>query len=393
MKNDPTLDELGRCLMIGISIELHGDPDGIKHSGISREFDIAKLKQGDDLAEPGFRCGHITVKDITPEHITVAFDSEVLEVPYGERTEGKQSTGSYELTQYWAKYFQINLLTETMNKYNAVLALHANKDASIISETCDKEQEVLDNLNILIDKGYVDLYPMKALLSASNNWARQTIVRPGMFADILQEGIEKDTLNPDHSRAWVWMYEAVRSNQEQDPYFFFGDPELIEPLVQKAAEKGNYFAKKVKELMWQNTVDQWWELVESQLYDIAGAYVSRNLPDDIEQQKAGLISNLDNMISIGCNAVYPLKALLAASDNWETCKIVRFDKFRQIIKEGIDKNAFGKRSEKAWNWLEFAMEANDPSTFFENKDTWDDIFRGHFVPTHIVFLYNSYIQD
>lgn len=214
-----------------------------------------------------------------------------------------------------------------------------------------------------------------------------------MFADILQEGIEKDTLNPDHSRAWVWMYEAVRSNQEQDPYFFFGDPELIEPLVQKAAEKGNYFAGKVKELMWQSTVNQWWELVESQLYDIAGTYVSRNLPDDIEQQKAGLISNLDNMISIGCNAVYPLKALLAASDNWETCKIVRFDKFRQIIKEGIDKNAFGKRSEKAWNWLEFAMEANDPSTFFENKDTWDDIFRGHFVPTHIVFLYNSYIQD
>jgi len=43
--------------------------------------------------------------------------------------------------------------------------------------------------------------------------------------------------------------------------------------------------------------------------------------------------------------------------------------------------------------LEFAMEANDPSTFFENKDTWEDIFRGHFVPTHIVFLYNSYIQD
>lgn len=110
--------------------------------------------------------------------------------------------------------------------------------------TTDMEQEVLDNLNTLIVKGHTDLYPLKALLWASNNWYTKRIVRAGMYTDILQEGIEKDALGPQNEAAWWWVKKALDANDYE--YRLLGDVDIIAPLIQNASDAHNWWAEKIR---------------------------------------------------------------------------------------------------------------------------------------------------
>ena len=48
-------------------------------------------------------------------------------------------------------------------------------------DTLLRQQEVLGLLDQAVDGGYVQAYPMKALLSASDDWSTFRLVRPELF--------------------------------------------------------------------------------------------------------------------------------------------------------------------------------------------------------------------
>lgn len=244
MKEEPKLEELGRTLTVGIDFEVHLER-GIDHGSFNRKFPVEKLKIGDNFSEPMFKCSQIILKELTPDKATVAFGKEVLTTRFGERTNGKWTTG-YRIEQYWISYEPVTLLDRTFEKLNEIVKIHANiTDKFVINETTEMEQEVLDNLNTLIDKGHTDLYPLKALLWASNNWYTKRIVRAGMYTDILQEGIEKDALGPQNEAAWWWVKKALDANDYE--YRLLGDVDIIAPLIQNASDAHNWWAEKIRE--------------------------------------------------------------------------------------------------------------------------------------------------
>ena len=107
---------------------------------------------------------------------------------------------------------------------------------------------MLDLLNEAINGGMVEVYPLKALLAASNNWATGLIVRRGLFQNILLEGIEKGCLAPDKEVAWEWLDTAAVNN---DPTFFMTDMERYYDILCTAAEAGNNIALNLMNTIWE----------------------------------------------------------------------------------------------------------------------------------------------
>lgn len=135
----------------------------------------------------------------------------------------------------------IDLLIEISNE-------HAKADKSIYSETTEQEQQVLDLLDKAIEGGFVEAYPLKALLFASNNWSKCIIARIGFFQDILLEGIEKGCLEPDKHLAWEWLEAAATNN---DPEEFMTDMEHYYDILATAAENGNDIALDIMNTIWE----------------------------------------------------------------------------------------------------------------------------------------------
>ena len=84
-------------------------------------------------------------------------------------------------------------------------------DGDFTSTTTD-ERKVLDQVNAAIADGDVELYPMKALLAASNDWSTGLITRMGLYKNILLEGIGKGALAPENEYAWEWIAAAATNN-------------------------------------------------------------------------------------------------------------------------------------------------------------------------------------
>lgn len=129
-----------------------------------------------------------------------------------------------------------------------VANIHSQTQRSVYHETTEQEQQILDTINTLIDGGMVELYPLKALLTASNNWSTFLIVRIGFFQDILLEGIEQGCLEPENSLAWEWLEVAAQNN---DPTDFMYDTERYYDILATAAEEGNSIALDIMNTIWE----------------------------------------------------------------------------------------------------------------------------------------------
>lgn len=131
-----------------------------------------------------------------------------------------------------------DLLDEIAKKHN---------DGDFTSTTAE-EQEVLDLIDEAIVEGDVELYPMKALLSSSNDWNTGLITRMGLFKSILLEGIEQGSLAPDNEYAWEWIGAAATNN---DPEEFVDDKTLYYDLLSTAAESGVTIALDIMDRIWE----------------------------------------------------------------------------------------------------------------------------------------------
>lgn len=126
--------------------------------------------------------------------------------------------------------------------------IHEKSIKSLYPETTRLEEEALMLLDKAIADGILEAYPLKALLAASNNWSTCTIVRPGIFQQILLEGIDKGCLSPEKHRSWEWMDVAASNN---DPSDFMYDMERFYDILATASENGNTIAGEIMDSIWE----------------------------------------------------------------------------------------------------------------------------------------------
>lgn len=132
--------------------------------------------------------------------------------------------------------------------FSDIRARHAGESQSVLSETAAEEQEALEILESLISSGQLSLYPLMALLSASNNWHTTVIVRMSQFRDILLEGIEAGSLSPEDEDSWAWLMAAAEVNNPTD---FMTDMERYYNLLSDAMESGNQDAREILDMIWE----------------------------------------------------------------------------------------------------------------------------------------------
>lgn len=115
--------------------------------------------------------------------------------------------------------------------------------------TTDEEQTVIDMINEAINEGDMEMYPMKALLTACNDWSTMNIVRISFYREILLEGVEAGALAPENEFSWHWVRLATINNDAEE--LFQDDIERYYNLMMDAAENGNEDALYVSELIWE----------------------------------------------------------------------------------------------------------------------------------------------
>jgi len=126
-----------------------------------------------------------------------------------------------------------------------VITVHRKGDTH---STTDLEQHVLTMTDEAIKAGDAELYPMKALLTASNDWSTCIITRISIYRDILLDGIEAGALAPGNDYAWQWISLAAENN---DPEEFADDMERWYDLLATAAEGGNHDALDIMNRIWE----------------------------------------------------------------------------------------------------------------------------------------------
>ena len=122
-------------------------------------------------------------------------------------------------------------IEQALGLYNSICSLQAEG-----TDTTAMEQQVLTLLDEAIEEGYVEAYPMKALLESSNDWTQLVICRMTQFQIILREGVDKGCLAPDNDFAWIWLEIAAKNN---DPTpFLEDDMEQYYDILMTAVENG-----------------------------------------------------------------------------------------------------------------------------------------------------------
>ena len=132
--------------------------------------------------------------------------------------------------------------------FDLLESIAGKHSAGDMSSTLNDEQEVLNKVNEAIEAGDIELYPMKALLAASNDWNTGLITRMGLYKNILLEGVKRGALSLENEYAWEWIGAAATNN---DPEEFIDDKTLYYDLLSTAAESGVTIALDIMNRIWE----------------------------------------------------------------------------------------------------------------------------------------------
>lgn len=108
--------------------------------------------------------------------------------------------------------------------------------------------------------------------------------------------------------------------------------------------------------------------VRQKVINMAGCGGSNAEP--ICENREEIIGYVDALIERGDMGLYVMKALLMASDDLATCKIVRPDQFAEIFTDGVRKGCLNPKFIHAWEWIEIAVKYNDPASFMNDMDLY-----------------------
>lgn len=222
----------------------------------SVRIDSRNIVAGNLIDTGSLVCGKLMVKEITEESITLIhipskethtlkFEEEWVIGPY--ISDNNPYVSSDEITMT-IKYDLLTPWAQIPDIVDKIMQVHEKSTGSVIPETVEDEERVLALLNLELEAGDVGSYPLKALLSACNNWYTARIVRLGMFQEILLEGIEKGALAPDDETGWSWLKVAADTN---DPETFMTDMDRYYGLLASAVENGNTDALDIMNTIWE----------------------------------------------------------------------------------------------------------------------------------------------
>lgn len=232
-----------RTMDMSVSNTEHGDMD----------IPEKDLKKGARFEVPHFPDSAFEILEASGDKVRVQWCSHEYEIPLGNTvtTQNILLDNPYlsvDEMHIRFEYREIPLYTRAMRLLDKIAKLHGAMDPRKAGTT-KAEQKVLNMLDELIYKNdRTDMYPLKALLDASNNWATGKIVRMSHFRHILLEGIDKGCLAPDQDEAWDWMEAAAGNN---DPAEFMDDTERWYDILMTAAEEGNTIAKDIMDRIWE----------------------------------------------------------------------------------------------------------------------------------------------
>lgn len=109
-------------------------------------------------------------------------------------------------------------------------------------------------------------------------------------------------------------------------------------------------------------------VLRQKVIDMAGCGGSNAQP--VEESREEIIGYIDALIEQGDKGLYVMKALLMASDDWVTCKIVRNALFTDIFTEGVRNGCLAPKYIHAWEWIEIAIKYNHPGSFMNDMDLY-----------------------
>lgn len=211
------------------------------------------LKVDEMLPTESLRCGPLRVEEVSETAIALRSGNDLYRVKIEESFQAPSFLVdnpylSSDLVTLVFSYYRLTPYEQARDLLRDIAEVHEQRQQTVYRETTKAEQCVLDLLNEAINGGMVEVYPLKALLAASNNWATGLIVRRGLFQNILLEGIEKGCLAPDKEVAWEWLDTAAVNN---DPTFFMTDMERYYDILCTAAEAGNNIALNLMNTIWE----------------------------------------------------------------------------------------------------------------------------------------------
>lgn len=106
--------------------------------------------------------------------------------------------------------------------------------------------------------------------------------------------------------------------------------------------------------------------LRQKVIDMAGCGGCDALP--VSESREEIIGYIDALIERGDKGLYVMKALLVASDDWATCRIVRNTMFTDIFTEGVRNGCLNPKYIHAWEWIEIAIKYNHPTTFMDDME-------------------------
>ena len=199
-------------------------------------------------------CGKVMILSCSTQHIVLAWAGKEYTLKLGESvtTEPEMCNTPMLSVDMLSMTFEYRPLTSYRRATDIVLKVsdaHRLNSGWRKLDCTEVEQAALDVVNHMIsNEGDVEMYPMKALLDASNDWSTFVITRMSHFKAILLEGIEKGCLAPQCDLAWQWLEMAATNN---DPTLFVDDMDLYYDLLATAAEEGNSIALDIMNTIWE----------------------------------------------------------------------------------------------------------------------------------------------
>lgn len=214
--------------------------------------DVAQLKSGDRFCTGSLPVGTIFIASVSPQSVSLTVDGEPVSLNLEERW-----VGSPYLTQTpmisrdevtpIIRLFRLKPWDFIPDIMDEIILVHRHGGGSVSKSTTEKEQMVLDLIDVDIEAGNAGSWVVKALLAASNDWHTKTIVRQGLFESILLDGIDDGALGPNDKDGWRWLALAAEAN---DPTNFISDKEKYYDLLASAAENGIYEALDIMDAIW-----------------------------------------------------------------------------------------------------------------------------------------------
>lgn len=108
--------------------------------------------------------------------------------------------------------------------------------------------------------------------------------------------------------------------------------------------------------------------------DLSRVYENGDAGEAVEKElKDLLMSKVERCIGLGYADMFPLRALLAATDRWNIPEIVRPEEFRRLLLEGVEEGALAPECEIGWYWLGIAAEYNDPTHFMDDMERYYEL--------------------